>query len=493
MRLVLFLLFALVMPSYARRPNIIFILADDLGYGDLGCYGQKMIRTPHLDRLAAEGLRFTQHYAGNAVCAPSRCVLMTGKHPGHADIRDNKQQHPGPLKVSGMPDKEGQMPLLSDTVILPMLLKQLGYKTGGFGKWGLGAPDTDAAPLKRGFDRWFGFNCQAVAHNYYPSYLWDDDQRVPTRNAAFTAHDKLKEGEDKDSPASYARFSGQDYAPDLITEQALLFAKQHRDEPFFLFWPTTVPHVALQVPADSLAEYQGKLPDEPYVGDKGYSPHMSPRAAYAAMITRMDRDVGRMVSLIQELGLEQDTLFVFTSDNGPLSGELQGAGGSDAKFFDSGVSRRAGKGSLYEAGVRVPCLVRWKGVVPAGRVEERVTGFEDWLPTLLELCEGKESAPAGVDGVSFAPTLRGQAQPERGFLYREFPAKQGQQSVRVGQWKAIRPRLKKDQTTELYDLAKDPAEETNVAGQHPEILAKLEALMQEQHQANQRFALPGVD
>jgi arylsulfatase len=418
---------------------------------------------------------------------------MTGKHPGHADIRDNKQQHQGMLKVVGMPETEGQVPLLTDTVIIPMLLKQLGYKSGGFGKWGLGAPDTDAAPLKRGFDRWFGFNCQAVAHNYYPIYLWDDDQRIPTRNAAFTAHDRLKPEEDAKSPASYARFSGQDYAPDLITQQALAFVKQYKDQPFFLFWPTTVPHVALQVPADSLTEYQSQLPDQPYVGDKGYSPHISPRAAYAAMITRMDRDIGRMVSLIEELGLEKDTLFVFTSDNGPLSGDLQGAGGSDAKFFDSAVGRRGGKTSLYEAGLRVPCIVRWKGTVPAARVEERVTGFEDWLPTLLELIGSTDRIPYGTDGVSFAPTLRGQRQAERDFLYREYPAKRGQQSVRVGQWKAIRPQLKKNQETELYDLAKDPTEQTNVASQNPEILAKLEAIMQAQHLKDERFPLVGID
>jgi arylsulfatase A len=494
--------------AVARQPNIVFILADDLGWGDLGCYGQKIIRTPHLDAMAAEGIRFTQHYSGNAVCAPSRSVLMTGKHPGHTDIRDNRQNH---LKAEvtpvGIPETEGQVPLLSSTVILPMMLKQAGYMTGGFGKWGLGGPDTDAAPLKRGFDRWFGYNCQGVAHNFYPTYLWDNDKQIPLKNPAFSAHDTFKPGEDPTKPESYARFSGPDYSADLIAEQALSFARQNKDKPFFLFWPTTVPHLALQVPEDSLKEYVGKFEDKPYAGGKGYTPHFAPRAAYAAMVTRMDRDIGRMVSLIAELGLEQDTLFVFTSDNGPLSGPHEGMAGTDAKFFGSGAGRRGGKGSLYEAGIRTPCIVRWKGKVPAGVVSERVSGFEDWVPTLLELAGTKTDQK--VDGISMASTLKGEQQPEREFLYREFPNYSGQQILRSGQWKLVRQNLnakskasaKRPKSSsaapagsmELYDLSADPNETTDVAAQHPDVVQRLSALMKAQHQPSQLFPFPKLD
>jgi arylsulfatase A len=497
-----------LMTAQARQPNIVFILADDLGWGDLGCYGQKVIQTPHLDALAAEGIRFTQHYSGNAVCAPSRSVLMTGKHPGHTDIRDNRQDEKAPLAKGGIPEIEGQTPLLPGTVILPMLLKGVGYATGGFGKWGLGGPHTDAAPLKRGFQRWFGYNCQSVAHNFYPAYLWDDDKRLPLPNPPISGHDQFKEGEDPTKPETYARFSGTHYSADLIGEQAMAFAKQHKDKPFFLFWPTTVPHLALQVPQDSVDAYVGKFEDKPYTGGKGYLPHFSPRAAYAAMVTRMDRDIGKMVALIKELGLEQDTLFVFTSDNGPLSGPHAGIAGTDAGFFNSGAGRRGGKGSLYEAGIRTPCIARWKGTVPAGVVSDRVGGFEDWLPTLLELAGCSEKTPSGVDGITLVPTLKGQQQEEREFLYREFPNYSGQQMLRSGKWKLVRQNLlakanpkakSKSSSTaapgafELYDLEADPMETKDLAAEQPELVAKLASVMKAQHVPSTLFPFPALD
>ena len=460
-----------------RRPNIVFIIADDLGYGDLSCYGQERFRTPNIDRLATEGMRFTSHYSGHNVCAPSRCVLMTGKHPGHAYIRDNR----GGLAKG----QEGQEPVPAGELRLPLTLKKLGYTLGGFGKWGLGPVGSTGDPLNQGFDRFFGYNCQGVAHNYYPTHLWDNNQRLPLDNPPFASNQKLPDGADPNDPASYARYTGKQYAPDLIGEQALKFIQANKDRPFMLYYPTTVPHLALQVPQDSLDEFIGKYPEEPYVGGRGYLPHRTPRAAYAAMFTRMDREVGRVLKLIDELGLDEQTIFVFTSDNGPLYDKYAG---TDEEFFKSAGGFRGRKGSYYEGGFHVPCLVRWKGRIAAGTVEKRVTGFEDWLPTLLELVGAKDATPTGIDGLSFAPTLFGKPQPPRDFLYRESPSYGGQMCVRMGDWKLVRQHLNPGPnqknppkpTTELYDLATDPFETTDVAAKQPEIVQKLLAKAREQ-------------
>lgn len=469
-----------------RPPNIVFLLADDLGYGDLGCFGQQKIRTPRLDRLAAEGMRLIQHYSGNAVCAPSRCVLMTGKHPGHAWVRDNRELKP-----------EGQFPLPAGTVTLPRLLQQRGYATGAFGKWGLGGPGSSGEPLRQGFDRFFGYNCQRLAHNYYPTNLWDNDRRVPLDNPDFSPHQKLADRADPAAAASYDSFHGNQYAPDVILEQALQFVRDHRDRPFFLFFPTTVPHLALQVPEDSLAEYLGQWPEKPYDGTRSYLPHRAPRAAYAAMVSRLDRSVGRIVDLVASLGLDERTIFVFSSDNGPLYDQL---GGTDTDFFRSAGAWRGRKGSLYEGGVRVPTIVRWTGHIRPRTVSGRVTGFEDWLPTLLELIGAKALTPAGIDGISFAPTLWGKPQEPRPFLYREFPGYGGQQSVRLGDWKAVRQGLNPATNrvsitirTELYDLRVDPGESRDLAAAHPDVLSQLERLMREQHVPSAEFPIRALD
>jgi arylsulfatase A-like enzyme len=479
----------LIAADAPRRPNIIFILCDDLGYGDVGCYGQEKIRTPNIDQLAREGIRFTQHYSGHNVCAPSRCVLMTGKHPGHAYIRDNR---------GGLKDSEGQEPVPPGELTLPLTLKALGYRLGSFGKWGLGPVGSSGDPLQQGFDRFFGYNCQAVAHNFYPKHLWDNDQRRELRNPDFSAHQRLPKDRDPQDPASYAEYRGQDYAPDLITEQALQFLEQHRDQPFFLYYPTTVPHLALQVPEDSLKDYEGAFPEEPYVGDRGYLPHRTPRTAYAAMITRLDREIGRIIARVRSLGLEEQTLFIFTSDNGPLVGRL---GGADARFFQSAGGLRGRKGSFYEGGFRVPCIVRWKDRLPAGRTSDRVCGFEDWLPTLLDLASATDRIPADIDGISFAPALRGDPQPPRPFLYRESPGYGGQQCIRIDDWKGIRVNLNpgpkaNDQTPgalQLYDLAADPHEERDLARQRPEIVARMLNLMGEQHRPSALFPIRALD
>ncbi|HEY1170364.1 MAG TPA: arylsulfatase [Verrucomicrobiae bacterium] len=480
-----------------RAPNVIFILADDLGYGDIGAYGQTKIKTPNLDRMSAEGMRFTQHYSGNAVCAPSRCVLMTGMHPGHAFIRNNRQMEGASLPKIGKPSSEGQHPIPAETVTMAELFQSAGYVTGGFGKWGLGGPGSSGEPLKQGFNRWFGYNCQGVAHNFYPTYLWDNDKTIDLKNPPFASNDKLTPAEDPAKAESYKRFQGTEYSADLIAEKARDFVRENQSRPFFLYWPTTVPHVALQVPDDSLKEYLGKWEDAPYVGGKGYTPHFKPKAAYAAMITRMDREIGAMIKLITELGLDENTIFVFTSDNGPLTGTHQGLAGTDGAFFNSSGGLRDGKGTLYEGGYRVPGIIRWKGQIKAGSTSERVTGFEDWMPTLMELVGVSGKTPKNLDGISFAPTLMGKSQLERPFLYREFPAYTGQQSVRIGDWKGIRRNLARkdnpDYKIELYDLKTDRAETKDVSAAHPEIIARMEKLMREQHRKSADFPFPALD
>lgn len=486
--LLLLVLSASATLAVARPPNIIFILADDLGYGDLSCYGQRKFQTPNIDRLAAEGMKFTAHYAGNSICAPSRCVLLSGKHPGHAYIRDNRGGF-------GRED-EGQQPVPAGELLLPLTFKQLGYAVGGFGKWDLGHIGTTGDPSQQGFDVFFGYKCHAFAHNYYPAHLWSNDTRVVFNNPKFSGHQKLPPDADRHAPATYAGFSGKDYAPDVIGEQALQFIRDHQDRPFFLYYPTTVPHLSLQVPEDSLKEFEGKFPETPYDGSRQYLPHRTPRAAYAAMIARLDREVGRLLNLVRELGLEENTLIIFTSDNGPLFDRL---GGTDVEFFDSSGGLRGRKGSFYEGGIRVPCLVRWTGKIAPGTTTARVTGFEDWLPTLLELAGAKRTTPKATDGISFAPTLLGRKQKERPFLYREQAGYGGQQCVRVGDWKLVRrnlhsaPDVTPTPATELYNLANDPFETTNVAEQFPAVLRKLHQLAHAQHTPSSLWPVAALD
>jgi len=429
------------------KPNIVFILADDLGYAELGCYGQKKIKTPNIDRLAAEGMRFVQHYSGSPVCAPSRCTLMTGLHTGHAQIRDNKQ-------VGGVEGWKlgstigGQWPLREDTFTVAKMLKQAGYVTGAFGKWGLGRAGSSGDPNKQGFDEFYGYICQRQAHTYYPNHLW--------RNGKV---EWIKENEGGKKKV---------YSHDLIAEEALKFIKAHKDEQFFLYVPFTIPHVALQVPEDSLAEYLGKWPDPPYDGSKGYFPHRAPRACYAAMVSRMDRDVGRIMALLKELGLDEKTIVFFSSDNGPTY-----AGGADSAFFESAGPLRGLKGSVYEGGIRVPLIVRWPGKIAPGTVSEHVCAFWDFLPTCAKLVGVK--APKGIDGISYLPTLLGQNERQRKheYLYWEL---HGQQAIRVGDWKAVR--RKPGRKIELYDLSKDIGEANDLAGTHPELVAKMAEMME---------------
>ncbi|APZ95833.1 arylsulfatase [Fuerstiella marisgermanici] len=483
----LMLAIALFVPLNVRaadQPNVVFLLADDLGYRELGSFGQELIKTPHLDRLAQQGMKLTQHYCGNAVCAPSRCVLMTGKHPGHAYIRSNKSTPP-----------EGQEPIPENEVTLGELMQAEGYVTGAFGKWGLGGPDSCGQPLDQGFDRFFGYLCQSHAHSYYPSYLRSDRGRIELdNNPAINGHANFAKGDDRSDPKSYNQFKGTDYAPDRINAAALDFIRANKDKPFFCYYPTVIPHVALHVPDEDLKPYHDLgWNDPPFTkeGGYGYTPHFTPRAAYAAMITRMDQYIGNILNLLDELDLADNTLVVFSSDNGTTHLDKE----VDYTFFKSVGELRGLKGSLYEGGVRVPTVVRWPGRVKAGSQSDYVSGFEDWMPTILKAVEAKTKAPANTDGVSILPTLLGTQQPERPFLYREFAGYGGQQTVRVDDWKAVRQNLNKSKTikTELYNIAEDIGEQNDVAADHPDVLQKLERMMAEQHVKSNLFPLRAID
>jgi arylsulfatase A-like enzyme len=439
--------------SYSEhiKPNIILILADDLGYSELGCYEQNKIKTPNLDLLASEGMKLTDHYSGSPVCAPSRCVLMTGKHTGHSYVRDNKE----------LP-QEGQTPIPSDSFTIATMLKAKGYTTGCVGKWGLGFPGSEGDPLNQGFDLFFGYNCQRQAHYYYPKYLWKNNRKM-------------------ELPGNNER-TGTTYSPDLMKKEVLNFIRENKDNPFFLYWPTPVPHVSLQVPEDSLTQYRHQWNETPYKG-KHYTSHKTPRAAYAAMITRMDRDIGDLLSLLKELSLEENTLVIFTSDNGTSH-----AGGVDARFFNSVGKLRGLKGQLYEGGIRVPFIARWKGQIAPGTTSDHVSAFWDILPTLADIAGVQ--LHEDIDGITFAPTLLGKSgQIKHAFLYWEFSEYGGQVAVRMDNWKGIRRNLIKnpDAKIELYNLNKDIAEKNNLAEQHPEIVQRIKMIMVREHAPSKEF------
>lgn len=467
------------------KPNVILILADDLGYNEVGCYGQEIIKTPHLDRLATEGIRFTQFYCGSPVCAPSRCVLLTGKHSGHAYVRDNKE-------FGGYTDETegGQLPLLPGTETMGSFMKSSGYVTGVIGKWGLGGPGSEGVPTRQGFDYFYGYLCQKQAHNYYPSHLWENEKADTLNNTFFMAHQRL-EGDSAD-PGSYEQYRGQDYAPDKMMEKAIRFIRDNKDTSFFLYLPVIVPHLSIQVPEDepSLAAYREIIPDSPYVGNRGYLPHPYPRAAYAAMITRMDRDIGRIIGLLKEYGIDDNTVVFFTSDNGPTYG---GVGGSDTEYFKSNKPFDGLKGSVYEGGIRVPLIAWWPGHVEAGTVSEHIAGFQDLLPTLAGIA-GTERLP-GTDGISFLPELLQQEQPQHDYLYWEFPAYGGQAAVRMGNWKAVWTGLIRDTVSplELYDLCNDPGEQKDVAEQHPQVLYAIREIIRTAHVPSAEFPFPVLD
>ena len=433
-----------------RKPNIIFIMADDLGWQELGCFGQQKIRTPHVDRMAAEGMRFPQYYSGSAVCAPSRCNLLTGKHGGHAYVRNNygaKRTDPSVFT--------GQLPLPSDEVTIAETLKAAGYTTGCFGKWGLGGPGSSGDPLEQGFDRFYGYNCQSHAHNLYPRYL-------------------VRQGERESLEGNSRGLTGKHYAPQRIADEMLSFVREQHEQPFFLYYASVLPHLALQVPEEELAQYKGKWEETSYKG-KSYLPHPTPKACYAAMISFLDKQVGRLFALLEELGIDQNTIVFFTSDNGTTHLKDQ----ADYEFFESVGPLRGLKGSLYEGGIRVPLVVRWPGRIEPGAVSEHIAAHYD-VPATLANFAGTEF-PIDTDGISLLPTLLGEGagQKVHDYLFWDFAGYSGQIALRAGKWKGIRQNLHKnpDAPLELYDLEQDIGETKNVAGQHPEIVARIERIL----------------
>lgn len=445
--------FAATPAKKTKAPNVVFIIADDLGYGELSCYGQEKFQTPNIDRLALQGMRFTQCYSGTTVSAPSRSCLLTGLHSGHTPIRGNREVQP-----------EGQMSLPEGIYSIFSVFKNAGYATGAFGKWGLGAPGEVGDPNKQGVDDFFGYNCQLLAHNYYADHLWENDKRIELED-------------------NYNGGVGT-YTQDLIQEKALKFLDKNAEKPFFLFLPYVLPHAELIVPEDSIIQkFRGKFQEKPFKGvdsgpafrKGGYCSQKEPHATFAAMIYRLDVYVGQVVAKLKELGVYDNTIIVFTSDNGPHM-----EGGADPNFFNSNGIFRGYKRDVYEGGIRVPFIAVWPGVIQQGQ-SDFMCSFWDMLPTFAQLTGNKVKR---TDGISLMPTLTGKGkQKEHDYFYFEFQELGGRQAVRKGDWKLIRLRASKGENSiwELYNLAADPSEVHNLVKEYPEKVKELTAIMQEAH------------
>ncbi len=442
-------------------PNIIYILADDLGYADLSSYGQKKFTTPNIDRLAKQGMLFTQHYSGSTVCAPSRSALMTGMHTGHTVVRGNKEIQP-----------EGQHPIPESTYTIAEALKKAGYTTGAFGKWGLGFPGSEGDPNNQGFDTFFGYNCQRLGHNYYPNHLWSN------RDSIVLAGNRGKE-------------DGV-YAPELIHTKTLKFLEDNRNNPFFLYVPSIIPHAELAAPESYMMKHRGKYPPEKaYKGvDDGSAFNQGPyrsqketHAAFAAMVQLLDNQVGEIIDKVEELGIADNTLIVFTSDNGPHE-----EGGADPEYFDSNGPLKGVKRDLYEGGIRVPMIVSWPGKIASNTRTDHVSAFWDVFPTVSEIAG--VDVPDNLDGISFLPTLLGDdKQLNHEYLYWEFHERGGRQAVRKGNWKAVKYNVLKnpDAPIELYNLMEDIGEENNIAAKYPDIIVEMETILKEARTPSEIF------
>lgn len=432
-----------------EKPNIVYILLDDAGFGDLSCYGQTKFETPNMDRMAEEGMKFSQHYSGSTVCAPTRCSLMTGKHTGHCVVRGNREVKP-----------EGQAPMPADVVTIPRLLKEAGYTTGMFGKWGLGAPGSTSDPTEH-FDVFYGYNCQREAHDYYPDHLWSNNEVVT--------------------------LDEETYAHDLIFQESLKFVRDNQKQPFFLFLPVTIPHAAMQVPEESIAPYRSKFPQfEDVVGKYAGRTVTNPIAAFAGMMTRLDSQIGALQQLLKDSGLEENTLIMLTSDNGPHK-----EGGHNPVFFDSNGPFKGHKRDLYEGGIRTFLLATWKGKIAPRSQSNLISAHWDMLPTFCELAG--VAVPKDVDGISMVNELTGHSQKQKKheYLYWEFSERGRSQAARKEKWKAVRNNLKKNPNApiELYDLTEDQGEENNVADQHPDVVKEMAAILKTAHVPSKTFPL----
>lgn len=434
----------------ARKPNIIFILADDLGYGDLGCYGQKLIRTPNLDKMAAEGMRFTQHYAGSTVCAPSRCCLLTGLHSGHGWMRGNAQG------VKLRPDPQD--------LTVATLLRRAGYQTAMIGKSGCSANIDDGDhPNTKGFDYFFGFVSHAAAHDYFPPYLYRNGKKI-------------------EYPYNQ-RHEGDSYSGDLFYRDVMNYLDAHKDGPFFLHYSMQMPHASLYAPPESMAEYQGQFDEQPVTGQRHYRNEPQPKTTYAAMVSRLDWEVGQLLQKLHNLGIAENTLVLFASDNGAMN-----EGGYDRTWFNSSGQLTGGKRDLTEGGIRVPLIAWWPGKIAAGRTSDHVSAFWDFLPTACELAQ--TSAPDQTDGISYVPTLLGRAgQNEHAYLYWEFHEQGGKRAVRMGKWKAIQLDVDNnpDGPVAVYDLDADSAEKTDLSAEQGEIVQRARRIFREAHSPSPLF------
>ena len=439
------------MMSSDDKPNVIFILADDLGYADLSCLGQNKFSTPNIDSLASQGMMFTQHYSGSSVSAPSRSCLITGQHTGHTVIRGNKE-----LPV------EGQHPLPSDTYTIFKMLKDNGYKTSVFGKWGLGAPDTEGAPQNQNVDEFFGYNCQRQAHNYYPYHLWHNGEKI-----------MLDGNKDKNE---------NDYAPYIIHKEAIDFIKENKDTTFFMWYTSVLPHAELKVPEKELESFVGRpelelersyagCDEGMYYKNGGYGSQQYTHAAFAAMVSILDKQVGDICRTLDSLGIADNTIIVFTSDNGPHQ-----EGGADPDFFDGNGELRGYKRDLYDGGIRVPMIIKWNGKVAENTKSDHMSAFWDFLPTMAEII-GAE-IPENIDGISFLPELTSCGeQKKHDYLYWEFHENNGRQAIRQGDWKAVKYDVHNDGKIELYNIKDDVAEEDDVAEKYPDKVAEMDSLM----------------
>jgi len=435
--------FLATLSAAKQQPNIIYILLDDAGYGDLSCYGQKKFQTPNIDRLAREGMKFTNHYSGSTVCAPTRSVIMSGLHTGHTPSRGNREIQP-----------VGQFPIPAATFTIAEALKKAGYATGAFGKWGLGNPGSEGDPVNQGFDRFFGYNCQRNAHTYYPTWLFDNFQKI--------------------------KLNGETYAHDLIMDRAVEWIDNHHKAPFFCFLPVTIPHAAMHVPEKYAAPFRRKFPEfENKVGRYGNNRPFArnPAAQFAGMMTALDHGIGRVLKSLEKYGIEENTIVLLSSDNGPHR-----EGGHMPDYFNSNGGLRGHKRDLYEGGIRCPLLVRWPGKVKAGSTSDHISAHWDLFPTFCELA-GTET-PRNLDGISFLPTLLGKKQEQHEYLYWEFFEGGGKRAVRIGKWKAVQNQLTRkgqNASVEIYDLTTDRAEQNNLATRKPELIARARNIFKQAH------------